>query len=118
MRWGRQQCFNKQQGERNSNTCQRRLNTSDSCPPGKFGVRVRTGRVKDQVAATQTRQALSLSLQGACLTDRREKDTESKRERELQIEKKKGTRKRTGEHDRRKERKEKRWQGEQTSSVS
>lgn len=52
-------------------------------------MRVRTGRVKDQVAATQTRQALSLSLQGACLTDRREKDMESKREGELQIDRKK-----------------------------
>lgn len=64
--------------------CQRRLNTSDSCPPGKFGVRARTGRVKDQVAVTQTRQALSSSLQGACLTERRDKKRreESERERE------------------------------------
>lgn len=77
------QCFNKQLGERNSNTCQHRLNTPDSCPPGKFGVRVRTGRVKDQVAVTQTRQSLSSSLQGACLTEERkewERETENQRE--------------------------------------
>lgn len=34
-------------------------------------MKARTGRVKDQVAVTQTRQALSSSLQGACLTERR-----------------------------------------------
>lgn len=52
---------------------QRRLNTSDSCPPGKFRVRVRTRRVRDQVAGTQTGQALSPTLQGACLTEKRGK---------------------------------------------
>lgn len=51
--------------------CQRRLNTSDSCPAGKFGVRVRTGRVKDQVAVNETRKALSSSLEWARLTGRR-----------------------------------------------
>lgn len=51
--------------------CQPRLNTSDSCPAGKFGVRVRTGRVKDQVAANKTRRGLSSSLEWAQLTERR-----------------------------------------------
>lgn len=68
------QCFNKQWGERNSNMLQCRLNTSDSCPPGKFRVRVRTRRVRDQVAGTQTRQPFSPTLQGACLTEKRGKD--------------------------------------------
>lgn len=63
--------------------CQHRLNTSDSCPPGKFRVRVRTERVKDQVAVTETRQALSSSLHGACLTGRRdEKRWKSERTKE------------------------------------
>ncbi len=52
--------------------CQCRLNTSDSCPPGKFGVKARTGRVKDQVVVTQTRKALSCKSPGG-LFDREEK---------------------------------------------
>lgn len=41
-------------------------------------MRVRTERVKDQVAVTETRQALSSRLQGACLTaeDRRKEKGE------------------------------------------
>lgn len=107
--------------------CQCRLNTSDSCPPGKFGVRARTGRVKDQVAGTQTRQALSSGLQGACSTERRgEERREKRRRKEKRKEKRRKARKkynmdrkkerarqRKGEHDRHKE-KQKRWQGEQT----
>lgn len=73
-------CFNKQWGERNSNMHQCRLNTSDSCPPGKFRVRVRTRRVRDQVAGTQTRPALSPTLQGACLTEKGEKTEEEEEE--------------------------------------
>lgn len=61
--------------------CQHRLNTSDSCPPGKFRVRVRTERVKDQVAVTETRQALSSSLHGACLTGRRDEKRRKEMER-------------------------------------
>lgn len=69
--------------------CQHRLNTSDSCPPGKFRVRARTERVKDQVAVTETRQALSSSLHGACLTGRRDEKRwkERKKERVNQAEK-------------------------------
>ena len=51
--------------------CQCRLNTSDSCPAGKFGVRVRTERVMDQVVVNEKGQALSSSLECACLTERR-----------------------------------------------
>lgn len=58
-----------------------RLNTSDSCPPGKFRVRVRTRRVRDQVAETQTRQTLSSTLQGASLTEKRGKDRGRRRDR-------------------------------------
>lgn len=71
------QCFNKQWRERNSNMHQCRLNTSDSRPPGKFRVRVRTRRVRDQVAGTQTRQALSPTLQG--LVWQREEDRKKER---------------------------------------
>lgn len=51
--------------------CQCRLNTSDSCPAGKFEVSVRTARVRNQVAVNKTRRALSSSLEWARVTGRR-----------------------------------------------
>lgn len=52
-------------------------------------MRVRTGRVRDQVAVTQTRQALSPRLQGACLTEKREGGKEIGRQRDYKIDRKK-----------------------------
>lgn len=66
-------------------------------------MRARTGRVKDQVAATQTRQALSSSLQGACLTEKRERKKLKDRVRDREEER---ARQKKGEHDRFKEREE------------
>lgn len=83
-----------------------RLNTSDSCPPGKFRVRVRTRRVRDQVAGTQIRQTLSPTLQGACLTEKRGKDRG--RRRGFKTEERA---KRSSKED------QKRWQGLQTNVM-
>lgn len=80
--------------------CQCSLNTFDSCPTGKFRVRVRTEGVKDQVAMSETRPTLSLSPR-ACLTGRRkerknEKDRHGEKRRRVNMTGRKKERERRG----------------------